>query len=189
MDTHTDIFFFAQHFHCTKVNCQFKLIILASWFLKLKSLSSRLYKESNVTKWSNMTCRGWIRYMLPAIFLFIAILMLWRRHFNKGKPLETFKVTSPPNRNTVEQFLTLQEVITQVEALIQAGNIILLKTRALLFGVLPQVHILTMLYSYVRKTSKYWILCIAQYYSFLAIEFLRIRGKFALSLAFSFSFP
>ncbi|XP_062158305.1 uncharacterized protein LOC133865834 [Alnus glutinosa] len=82
--------------------------------------------------------RGWISYMLPAIFLFIAILMLWRRHFNKGKPLETFKVTSPPNRNTVEQLLTLQEAITQVEALIQAGNIILLKTRALLFGVLPQ---------------------------------------------------
>ncbi|GLT54327.1 hypothetical protein SLA2020_275330 [Shorea laevis] len=41
-------------------------------------------------------------------------------------------------RNTVEQLLTLQEAITQVEALIQAGNIILLKIRALLFGVLPQ---------------------------------------------------
>ncbi|KAE8100819.1 hypothetical protein FH972_018674 [Carpinus fangiana] len=60
------------------------------------------------------------------------------RHFNKGKPLETFKVTSPPNRSTVEQLLTLQEAITQVETLIQASNIILLKMRALLFGVLPQ---------------------------------------------------
>lgn len=147
LHTHTDIFLCpALPLHQSELSIWCKLIILASWFLKFKSLSSRLYKESNVTKWSNMTCRGWIRYMLPAIFLFIAILMLWRRHFNKGKPLETFKVTSPPNRNTVEQLLTLQEAITQVEALIQASNIILLKMRALLFGVLPQVHILAMLY-------------------------------------------
>lgn len=66
--------------------------------------------------------------------------MLWRRHFNKGKPLEPFRVTSPPNRNTVEQLLTLQEIISQVEALIQTGNIILLKIRALMFALLPRVR-------------------------------------------------
>ncbi|GMY25818.1 ZEAMMB73_Zm00001d034581 [Fagus crenata] len=82
--------------------------------------------------------RGWTRYILPTIFVFVAILMLWCRHFNKGRPLEAFKVTPPPNRNAVEQLLTLQDAITQFEALIQAGNIILLKIRALLFAVLPQ---------------------------------------------------
>ena len=73
--------------------------------------------------------------------MFVAILMLWCRHFNKGRPLEAFRVTAPPARNAVEQLLTLQDAITQVEALIQAGNIILLKIRALLFAILPQVYI------------------------------------------------
>lgn len=83
--------------------------------------------------------RGWIQYLLPSIFVFIAILMLWRRHFRKGRPLEAFIVTAPPNRNAVEQLLTLQEAITQFESLIQAGNIVLLKFRALLLAILPQV--------------------------------------------------
>lgn len=89
-----------------------------------------------------LTCyaivRGWINYILPLIFVFFAIIMLWRRHFNRGKPLEAFKIKPPPNKNAVEQLLTLQEAISQFESLIQAGNIILLKIRAILFAVLPQ---------------------------------------------------
>lgn len=69
--------------------------------------------------------------------------MFIRRHFNKEKAIEAFRVTAPPNKNAVEQLLTLQEAITQVETIIQAANIILLKMRALLFSVLPQVHIPT----------------------------------------------
>lgn len=85
-----------------------------------------------------MIIRGWIQYLLPSAFLFIAILMLWHRHFRRGRSLEAFKVTPPPNRNAVEQLLTLQEAITQFESLIQAGNIVLLKIRALLLAILPQ---------------------------------------------------
>ncbi|KAK7343286.1 hypothetical protein VNO77_11917 [Canavalia gladiata] len=85
-----------------------------------------------------MILRGWIQYVLPSIFVFIAILMLWRRHFRKGRSLEAFIVNPPPNRNAVEQLLTLQEAITQFESLIQAGNIVLLKLRALLLSILPQ---------------------------------------------------
>lgn len=59
--------------------------------------------------------------------------------------METFRVTPPPDRNAVDRLLALQEAITQVEALIQAGNITLLKIRALLFAVLPQVYTLAML--------------------------------------------
>ncbi|KAM7270544.1 hypothetical protein ACFE04_029758 [Oxalis oulophora] len=81
---------------------------------------------------------GWIRYVLPSIFVVCAVMMIWRRHFNKGKPLQPFRITPPPTRNAVEQLLALQESITQLEALIKAGNISLLKVRALLFGVLPQ---------------------------------------------------
>ena len=98
-----------------------------------------------------MKCRGWIRYILSSVFVFFAIIMLWRRHFNKGKPLEAFRITPPPNRNAVEQLLTLQEGISQLEALIRTGNVILLKIRALLFAVLPQVHVPAILESDKRK--------------------------------------
>ncbi|XP_057962915.1 uncharacterized protein LOC131154265 [Malania oleifera] len=84
------------------------------------------------------TYRDWIRYALPSIFSFLAVLMLWHSHFSQGKPLEAFKVTPPPSRNPVEQLLTLQQVFAQFEALIQDGNIFLLKIRALVFAVLPQ---------------------------------------------------
>lgn len=97
-------------------------------------------RRTNLRRSSILIHRGWIRYILPSVFLFVAVLMLWRRHFNKGKPLEPFRVTPPPNRNAVEQLLTLQEIISQVEALIQNGNIVLLKIRALMFAVLPRVQ-------------------------------------------------
>ncbi|KAM4110451.1 hypothetical protein ACB094_03G196200 [Castanea mollissima] len=105
--------------------------ILASWEDPYKSMVFLVMS-------GYIIIRGWIRYILPAFFVFVAILMLWCRHFNKGRPLEAFRVTAPPARNAVEQLLTLQDAITQVEALIQAGNIILLKIRALLFAILPQ---------------------------------------------------
>ncbi|KAK9935792.1 hypothetical protein M0R45_022876 [Rubus argutus] len=104
---------------------------LASWEKPYKSTVFLVFTCFSIL-------RGWIRYVLPSIFVFFAVLMLWCRHFNKGKPLEPFRITPPHNRNAVEQLLTLQEAITQVEALLRAGNIILLKIRALLFAVLPQ---------------------------------------------------
>ncbi|KAM4121275.1 hypothetical protein ACJW30_03G195600 [Castanea mollissima] len=105
--------------------------ILASWEDPYKSMVFLVMS-------GYIIIRGWIMYILPAFFVFVAILMLWCRHFNKGRPLEAFRVTAPPARNAVEQLLTLQDAITQVEALIQAGNIILLKIRALLFAIVPQ---------------------------------------------------
>ncbi|XP_027365398.1 uncharacterized protein LOC113872219 [Abrus precatorius] len=108
-----------------------RLQLLASW--------KDFYRS---TTFLLLTCymilRGWIQYLLPTIFVFIAILMLWRRHFRRERSLEAFRVTPPPNRNAVEQLLTLQEAITQFESLIQAGNITLLKLRALLLAILPQ---------------------------------------------------
>ncbi|CAL5395641.1 unnamed protein product [Camellia sinensis] len=77
-----------------------------------------------------MICRGWIRYILPSIFVILPVLILWYGHIKKERPVEAFKITIPLNKNAVEQLLTLQEAITQVESLIQAGNITLLKVRA-----------------------------------------------------------
>lgn len=105
--------------------------------------------------------RGWIQYLLPSIFLFIATIMLWRRHFRKGGALEAFTVTPPPNRNAVEQLLTLQEAITQFESLIQAGNIVLLKVRALLLAILPRVSILVLVY--FEEKFKCWNVVMPKY--------------------------
>ncbi|XP_022992980.1 uncharacterized protein LOC111489145 isoform X1 [Cucurbita maxima] len=105
--------------------------ILASWEDTKKSTAFLLL-------FCYAIIRNWTRFILPCILVFLAVLMLCRRQFGKSKPLEPFRITSPPNRNAVEQLLTLQEVITQVEALIQDGNIFLLKIRALLFAVRPQ---------------------------------------------------
>lgn len=87
---------------------------------------------------SDAILRGWIGYMVASVFLIPAGFMIWRRYTGKGKPLEAFRIKSPPNKNAVEQLLVLQESISHVEALIQDGNIILLKLRALLFAALPQ---------------------------------------------------
>ncbi|KAL3731827.1 hypothetical protein ACJRO7_028656 [Eucalyptus globulus] len=82
--------------------------------------------------------RGWIQYVIPVILVSLALVMLWKRYFNRGKSLEAFRVTPPPNRNAVEQLLTIQDAVSQAEAVIQAANIVLLKIRALLFAVVPQ---------------------------------------------------
>lgn len=108
-----------------------RLQLLASWKYFYRSTAFLLLG-------CYVIIRGWIQYLLPSIFVFIAIIMLWHRHFRKGGSLEAFTVTPPPNRNAVEQLLTLQEAITQFESCIQAGNIVLLKVRALLLAILPQ---------------------------------------------------
>lgn len=78
-------------------------------------------------------------YVLPSVMVLLAVVMLWRRHSRKGSTLEALEVMAPPSKNAVEQLLTLQEAVSHVEALIQSGNIVLLKLRALLFAVVPQV--------------------------------------------------
>lgn len=107
------------------------LELLSSWKAPIKSTVFLMSTSFAII-------RGWIAYILALVFVFFAIVMLWNRYFNKGKPLEAFRIIAPPNRNAVEQLLTLQEVISQYEALIQTANVILLKIRAILFAVLPQ---------------------------------------------------
>ncbi|KAK9001289.1 hypothetical protein V6N11_083077 [Hibiscus sabdariffa] len=106
-------------------------VLLSSWKEPFKSTVFLMLT-------SFVIIRGWIAYILAFVFVIFAMVMLWNRCLNRGKPLEAFRIIAPPNRNAVEQLLTLQEVISQYEALIQTANIILLKIRAILFAVLPQ---------------------------------------------------
>ncbi|CAN0908982.1 hypothetical protein LINGRAHAP2_LOCUS25575 [Linum grandiflorum] len=104
--------------------------ILASWRNPLKSMMFIILGCFAIM-------RGWIGYVLPCISISGAFIVFFRKHFNQKKPLEPFRVIAPANKNAVEQLFTLQEGIAQVEALVQDGNIALLKLRALLFALLP----------------------------------------------------
>lgn len=79
--------------------------------------------------------------------------MVLTRFFNQGKPVDEVKVIAPPPMNTMEQFLAVQNAITQVEQLIQDSNIFLLKLRGLLLSIFPQVALssaLLTLYFYYK---------------------------------------
>lgn len=84
-------------------------------------------------------CRGWLGYALVMVLLFMAIFMLLTRFSNQGRPINELKVVAPPPMNTMEQLLAVQNAISQVEEIVQDGNIILLKLRALLLAVPSQV--------------------------------------------------
>ncbi|KAL4362335.1 hypothetical protein GQ457_04G012310 [Hibiscus cannabinus] len=82
--------------------------------------------------------RGWLAYAFALMALFFAIFMALTRLFNQGRPVDEIKIVAPPPMNTMEQLLAVQNAISQVEELIQDGNIVLLKIRALLLSIFPK---------------------------------------------------
>ncbi|URE35418.1 hypothetical protein MUK42_15977 [Musa troglodytarum] len=106
-------------------------VAMASWNEPIKSLV-----------FSSLSCfiifRGWLGYVLVLVFLFVAIFMLLTRFTNQGRPINQIKVKVPPVMNTMEQILAVQNAISKVEELVQDGNIVLLKIRALLLAVSSQ---------------------------------------------------
>ncbi|KAE8686838.1 Serine/threonine-protein phosphatase 6 catalytic subunit [Hibiscus syriacus] len=76
---------------------------------------------------------SWKEPFKSTVFLMLISLTIIR-----GNALGAFTIIAPSNQNAVEQLLTLQEVISQNEALIQTANVFLLKIRAIFFAVLPQ---------------------------------------------------
>ncbi|XP_051121517.1 uncharacterized protein LOC127244950 [Andrographis paniculata] len=104
---------------------------LATWDEPFKSLMFVLFS-------GYLILRDWTKFVLPVFLILLATVMLWRRYIWRRRQLEAMKITAPPNKNPVEQLLILQEAVTQVESLIQNGNVVLLKIRALAFAVAPQ---------------------------------------------------
>lgn len=82
--------------------------------------------------------REWVGLTIALLLLFVPIFMLLTRWFNKGKPINELKVIVPPSMNTMEQLLKLQNGISQLEELVQDGNVVLLKLRALFLSVFPK---------------------------------------------------
>lgn len=114
------------------------VIQFIKWIQFMASWEDPLKSATFCTILSYIIYRNWLGYAFPCFLLFIAVFMLCSRHFNQEKPINEVRVTAPPGQNTVEQLLTLQQAISQVEELVQAGNIILLKLRALLLAAFPQ---------------------------------------------------
>lgn len=83
-------------------------------------------------------CRNFLGYVIPVCLLCFAGSLLWLRQ-GQGSNLGELNVTAPASQSTMEQLLTLQQGVTELENLLQAGNISLLKLRAILFSTLPQV--------------------------------------------------
>ncbi|XP_040999354.1 uncharacterized protein LOC121245108 [Juglans microcarpa x Juglans regia] len=107
------------------------LLSLAFWDDYVKSLVFCLF-------FSYIIFRGWLGYTFALVLIFIAIFMVLNRFCGQGKPVDHVKVIVPPATKTMEQLLAVQNAISQTEGLIQDGNILLLKMRALLLCIFPQ---------------------------------------------------
>ncbi|GMQ11292.1 hypothetical protein CsSME_00053975 [Camellia sinensis var. sinensis] len=82
--------------------------------------------------------RGWLCYAFALMLIFMAVFMVLTRYCSEGS-VDELKVEAPPAMNKVEQLLAVQNAISQAEEFIQDGNIVLLKFRALLLSIFPQV--------------------------------------------------
>lgn len=91
--------------------------------------------------------------MVPLLLVLMAAYMAHNRYMRDGVAIKEVLVTPPPKLNAVEQLLALQQALSQLEGLIQAGNIFLLKTRALVLSALPEVPLLDSLLSSVNSCS------------------------------------
>lgn len=81
--------------------------------------------------------REWLGYVVALLLVFFAVFMVVTRYCSEGKVAE-LKVIAPPPMNTMEQLLAVQNAVSQTEVLIQDGNVVLLKIRALLLSAFPQ---------------------------------------------------
>lgn len=107
------------------------LLFLAHWEDPLKSIVFCIVVTYIIS-------RGWLGYASAFLLAFIAVFMLLTRYFSQGRPADELKVIAPPEMTTMEQLLAVQNAISQAEELIQDGNIVLLKIRALLLSIFPQ---------------------------------------------------
>jgi len=82
--------------------------------------------------------KGWLPFVLPLLLVMMAAYMASVRNMRNGSAIKEIVVSTPPDQNTVEQLLALQQALSQLEGKIQAGNIFLLKTRALFLSALPE---------------------------------------------------
>ncbi|KAL5748888.1 hypothetical protein ACOSQ2_026185 [Xanthoceras sorbifolium] len=116
----------------------FPVVEVGNWLLSLAYWDDTLKSSVFCLVSTFIICRGWMSYAVALVFIFFAVFMVMTRCCNQGRPVDEVKVIAPPPMNTMEQLLAVQNAITQVEQLIQDGNVILLKLRGLFLSIFPQ---------------------------------------------------
>ncbi|XP_060205558.1 uncharacterized protein LOC132633272 [Lycium barbarum] len=111
---------------------------LGNWFLFLAYWEDPLKSMIFCSVFSYIIVRGWLCYAFALLLTFFAVFLGITRCFSQGKIVDELKVIAPPPMNAMEQLLAVQTAISQAEELIQDGNIVLLKFRALLLSIFPQ---------------------------------------------------
>lgn len=110
---------------------------IVAWIKALQSWNEPFKTTTFIIICSYIVLRNLLGYVLPVCFLCLAGFMLWFRQGQDGTSGE-LRVTSPASQSTVEQLLALQQGLSELKDLLQAGNIFLLKIRAIMFSTLPQ---------------------------------------------------
>lgn len=107
------------------------------WVKELQSWNEPIKTITFLLICSYIVLKNFLGYVIPVCLLCFAGSLLWLRQ-GQGSNLGELNVTAPASQSTMEQLLTLQQGVTELENLLQAGNISLLKLRAILFSTLPQ---------------------------------------------------
>ncbi|KAI8542897.1 hypothetical protein RHMOL_Rhmol08G0175400 [Rhododendron molle] len=110
---------------------------VGKWLLSLAYWEDSLKSSMFCMVSSYIIFRGWLGYAFVFMLICMALFMVLTRSFGQGS-VEELNVVVPPSMNTMEQLLAVQNAISQTEELIQDGNIVLLKFRALLLSIFPQ---------------------------------------------------
>eukprot|EP00250_Pteridium_aquilinum_P014916 c22281_g1_i1 orf=214-2319(+) len=110
---------------------------ILDWIKALQSWNEPFKTAAFLIICSYIVLKNLLGYVIPVCLLFLAGFMLWFRQGQDSNSGE-LRVTSPASQSTVEQLLALQQGLTELKDLLQAGNIFLLKLRAILFSTLPQ---------------------------------------------------
>ncbi|GFS36690.1 heat-inducible transcription repressor [Actinidia rufa] len=95
-------------------------------------LAELLSPVTEVGKWL-LSLAYWEDSLKSSVFCLdfsyiISVFMVITRSYSQGS-IDELKVVAPPAMTTVEQFLAVQNAISQAEELIQDGNIVRLKSR------------------------------------------------------------
>ncbi|XP_057951907.1 uncharacterized protein LOC131146351 isoform X2 [Malania oleifera] len=117
----------------------FPVMELGKWLLDLAYWDDPVKSVVFCTVLTYIICRGWLHYAFAVVLVFIPIFMVLTRFCNQGRPLVELQVIAPPPMTKMDQLLAVQNAISRVEVLLQDGNITLLKLRALLLSIFPQV--------------------------------------------------
>lgn len=114
------------------------VVEFANWLQSLAYWEDPLKSMAFCLAFTYIICRGWLGYMFALLLIFLAVFLVLTRLFSRSKPIDELRVIAPPAKNAMEQLLAVQNAISQLEELMQDGNVVLLKIRGLLLAIFPQ---------------------------------------------------